>query len=239
MKMKVGDMELSAHDGIHFGSNPPQSSRPTSQPAISTTSKTTTWPGGPPAATSSRPIWTVLPLPAYKILALFFGLIALLFGIAAYWAMEPLLLVPSAAGFILSILMTLGIFFGNHSADAPSSNLDLSEVATERRMRLFLHLKQSNQPRTVESLRDDLGWTEEALLKALQGLLLQKRISEDLDLESGHWTYQLTDSTDVVLDLESASPTTQLRHTLPLSERLEAIEANQPSTNTSHNKSPP
>ncbi len=201
MKMKLGDLEMSHGQGIEFGAGSTHQSKKQERPVVGKTKES-------------------LPLPALSKTSLllvatacFLATVVLL--VVAFWSSAFLFFIPLPG----LLILTLGAFIMalRSPPDSRPDEVDLSEVATTRRTRIFTHLQKAKRPLTIEALQRDLQWTEEALLKALQGLLNQGRITEDLDLQSGHWVYELH-SDPVVLGLEHKN-----LKTLPLGERLEAI----------------
>lgn len=203
MKMKVGDMELSSGEGICFDS--PKTSgvspgEPTSQRPLSK----------PPSRLK----------PAFRIVAAaaFVGIVITI--VAAFLASTFVFLIPLPG---LSLLAVGALFVARRDASSrPEDDAGLAPVAIERRTRMLAMLERLQRPVSVETLQRKLQWTDEAILTTLRDLLANERITEDLDLESGHWVYQLNDES-VVLDHESP-------RALPVEERLETITSSTQTT---------
>ncbi len=83
--------------------------------------------------------------------------------------------------------------------------------ARATRVAAYLSLRSASQ--TVAEIAHGLGWTEDAVVDGLAALREAGRIEEDLDLESGHWTYLLLPT-----DAGECRPLASL----PLSERVVA-----------------
>lgn len=191
--MKVGDMELSSSEGIQFGV--PERS---GEAVKTSTHEVESLPE------ISRPLaWFGVGLSSLGVLTLL---------LAAFLLSSSLILIPLPG---LLLLLCGSLYFATRKEKhREGESLDLSEVATQRRLRLFLHLQEQG-PLTIEALQEELQWTQEALFSALQGLLQQERIREDLDLETGHWIYELVDE-PMTLDFHDPKA-------LPLEERIKAL----------------
>lgn len=203
MKMQVGDMEMTAGEGIRFDS--PQGPRST--------------PGEPPSPppSSELPSW-VAPTLRLVATAAFLGVLITI--VAASVASSLLFLLPLPG----LCLLALGAFFLARHATArtPEYDAGLSQVAIERRTRMLAILKRMQRPLSFETLQGELQWTDEAILTTLRDLLANERITEDLNLESGHWVYQLNDE-PVVLDHDSP-------RALPVEERLDTLSSSTKTT---------
>ena len=202
MKMKVGEIEMSSSDGIHFGGR----QSPTAEVDHARSS----------SAGLSVPSWSpgrfLFVAAAGGVGAILAILLALMTSIFLFLIPVPGLLLLSMAALFLAIRRKRP-----ESSQEATEEISLSQVAIERRTRVFNLLSSADEPMTVERLQEELKWTEEALLSALRALLAQERITEDLDLDSGHWVYQLA-TAPLALNHESAS-------TFPVQERLNAISA--------------
>lgn len=65
------------------------------------------------------------------------------------------------------------------------------DVVAVRAERITAALSSYDDPLTVEAIEHNLGWTEVAVVTGLRSLVDQGNVVEDLDLESGLWTYRL------------------------------------------------
>jgi hypothetical protein len=90
-----------------------------------------------------------------------------------------------------------------------------SDAVSRTRQKRLLHALDGHAPATVDALITQLGWREEVLLATLEVLIKAGEVEEDLDLETGIWTYGRT--TRLLVDERPLN-------TLSLDERLEAIE---------------
>ncbi len=196
MKMKLGDMEMSADEGIRFG---PSQARTTTPPEQATSTPELSPPSWSKAA--------ILLIAA----AAFLGMVATL--VLTIMVSTPLALIPLPGLFLITVGALLFAHF--HRSKELEDDAELSAVAIERRARLVELLEQARRPLSVEALQEELRWTDQAILTTLQDLLTGRRITEDLDLESGHWVYQINDEA-VALDHEPSTA-------LPVEERLETL----------------
>lgn len=194
MKMKIGDMEMSSAEGIRFGA-------PDKKLEVARLS---------PKKEALLP--EISQTQAVVAAAAAVGAILALL-LAAVLLSTTLFLIPLPG----LLLLTIGVFYAASRQEKKglATSPDLSEVATERRLRLFQHLQKRGAPMTIEALQGELHWTREAIYSGLQGLLQQERITEDLDLETGHWVYELPSA--VTLDFQDPQ-------TLSLEDRIEALQ---------------
>ncbi len=179
MKMKVGDIELDAQQGISFGGSP--AARAPSQ---------TLAPVQTPAAAAPR-------ADARRVASV--GLGASLVASLLLTALAGAQVLPSAALLSWLSVGAMGLWRVRCGLAASQTQLEAappaglltgdSALSLERETRVLDALSQANGPMTARALQARLGWTEVTLLEALAPLIAKERVVEDLDLESGQWCY--------------------------------------------------
>lgn len=213
MKMRVGDIEMSSDEGIQFGSPSPKAHLP-------------------PQTASTKSSIPALAPTTYALLGAIAAAVTTLSFIAAWVLALPVIYLAMP----VLVFATFGLFalaLYRHFSQPDDDAIDLSEVAIERRRRLFERLQKGDSPMTIEDLQSHFQWTDQALLEGLTALLKQERITEEIDLDSGHWTYAIADDSDWILGTEPA-------HALPAGERLDALTnqgATAPKTLAKHRSS--
>ncbi len=88
--------------------------------------------------------------------------------------------------------------------------------ALEHMERLVGRLDEAASPLTVEELQTRLDWSESKVVSTLKRAIDRGRVLEDLDVDSGHWTYQI-DRSEALGD--------DVREALPVDERAERLES--------------
>lgn len=213
MKLQVGDLQMVQGEGISVNGTPlvsAQSSQPTHghrRPAQR---------DGLRLGPLSFPRWSARVYGAIAALCVVMSVGLLVTGVLTEIPLLAMLAVNALIGAVAAALLARRAGKGTPVTRAPPS-----AITIERRTRLLTHLKAHGKPQTIEALQAALGWTEQALLPTLADLVQAERIDEDLDLESGHWTYALP-TPRMVLDTELAA--NQLpNHARPVTERVEAL----------------
>ncbi|MFP4600946.1 MAG: hypothetical protein ACLFVJ_22030 [Persicimonas sp.] len=202
MKLKLGDIEMDSESGISFG----ESAGPTiavqenaaqeiatqeqAQPAQPAEQLAGSKPESDDVSLMERlPDWSrkTYLLVALVAAASAIGLGAVAAGLAeAYPAMRIVPLIP-----VPGLLLAAGISAWRAArprADSPS----MDPLARRRSDTLAGHLSGRRAPASVEELMDELGWREEAVVRGLSAGVDRSLIEEDLDLDTGHWTYAAT-----------------------------------------------
>lgn len=102
------------------------------------------------------------------------------------------------------IAWTTALTLAGRDAPAPDDGVSFDEVDGIRAKRLAAALSRAPGPVTVEQIGAELRWTEEAVIRGLARLREDARVTEDVDLESGHFVYTLVrvEAADAVDDLE-------------------------------------
>lgn len=214
MKMKVGDLTMVQGEGISVNGETLVSRQSTPQMQRHTTP---TRRDGLRLGPVSFPHWSAR---TYMTAAALFGIMSiavLVIGLLNELPVVAMLALNAMAGAVASGILA------QRARTQPTPSVPPSAITIERRTRLLTHLQASGEPQTIEALQTSLGWTDEALLPTLADLVQAERIDEDLDMESGHWTYALP-APRMVLDTES-SPTALPDHARPISERVEALSS--------------
>jgi hypothetical protein len=202
MKLRVGDIEMDSRTGIVFAST-----HGGNQAA--------------PHAPARHQAQTLESLLAGRLPALsagvYWGLVAA--SLVAVVSVVALL----ASGFVQNLFLAgvlpplLGVALGSavmaRRAGVPGQPaLASTEVRALRATRIAALLGTSTEPMTVERIAALLGWTEPAVVTGLGHLVRERRVQEDLDLDSGHWVYFLLPHADE-----------RARAALPLAERERAL----------------
>ena len=221
MKMQVGDLHMSQGEGISVQGTPI-----VSRHAIAATQNRSSAAHSAPTnelrlGPLRLPRWSATTYAAIALLLAALSVALLVAGVVLEVPLFALAALNMFAGALGSALIARQV---RHSP-APSTGVPTA-LEIERRTRLLTHLKTLDAPRTVEALLSELGWTEQALLPTLADLVNAERIDEDLDLESGHWTYALP-APRMVLDTE-VSARALPDHARPVSERAEALSSKSP-----------
>jgi hypothetical protein len=148
---------------------------------------------GLPVPRWPRPRYLLVGLPAMAaawsvaVATVAFGLSGLV-GLAAF------------AGIAWSTALTLA----GRDAPGPGDGAAFDEIDGIRAKRLAAALSRAPGPVTVEQICAELRWTDEAVIRGLAHLRESSRVSEDVDLASGHFVYSLIheSASDEVDDLE-------------------------------------
>lgn len=183
MKLKLGDIEMDSDSGISFGeSAAPVAAAPEQAQPVQRQ------PGSEDASLMERlPDWSP---KSYVLFALVAAASAVGLGVVgvglaeAYPAMRVVPLIP-VPGLMLAAGIALWRAVRGVRADSPG----VDALASERSERLTGHLSARSAPASVEELMDELGWREEAVVRGLSAGVDRSLIEEDLDLDTGHWTY--------------------------------------------------
>ncbi len=189
MKLKLGDIEMDSESGISFGESaaPVVAAQEQAQPVQPVERQSESEPRADEVSLIERlPNWSrkTYLLVALVAAASAIGLGALAAGLAeAYGAMRVVPLIP-----VPGLLVAAGVALWQAArtrADSPS----VDALARERSDTIAGHLSGRDAPASVEELMDELGWREEAVVRGLSAGVDRSLIEEDLDLDTGHWTY--------------------------------------------------
>lgn len=212
MKLKVGDIEMDSESGISFdGAQQSDSTdqfpqRSDSTDRLAQRSETT----GSELSLDNLPSF---PRPVY----LAGGLLAL--GILAALTLGYFLMAAASANAWLMLLPLPGLLLiGGFCVRQYFRQEDPSDRAGQldhrRAERIRTHLFEREEPASVEQLVDELGWREEAVVRGLKAGVDRKLLAEDLDIDSGHWTYEA---------LASGGMQPSEAKALPIDERAERL----------------
>lgn len=201
MKLKVGDIEMDSQSGISFGEQPTAAvdneESPPDDPDREETSPMARLPDWP------RKVYALFGVLA---LAAIFGLgqvYAALGDTTSVWRLTPLVPIPG-------LLAASAVAFwrgatGAKRAEGPP--VDQTDRLTE-------HLAGRLEPASVEQLVDELDWREQEVVRGLEAAIERDLVVEDLDLDTGHWTYTTAPRID------DQTP----RRALPIDERAKRLE---------------
>lgn len=205
MKMRVGQIEIDEAGGVFIHSSS-ISGAPTTPAAPDSVGER---PGDGKAPSS--PGLNQRTLYALGAAALVCAVGLLLVGIVG----NPLLLITVLPGLLFGsgVTFVLGRRAGKQALLPPSA--EDTELARTRGTRVAALLSTCTAPSTVEQIAQTLAWTEDAAVMGLRYLVGQGRAVEDLDVESGHWTYALARPDDervpaAALPLEDRAKETRL-----------------------------
>lgn len=208
MKMKVGEIEFDSESTVSFGGRESATGGPRGDL--------------PSKAPTGEARFDRIDRRARRILALVGMLLAGVTGaLALAGTLSGQVWLLGLAGFALlaatsCLVAYLGIglktFFGSDESGAERADSP-GELGHERASRLSKVI--SDEPVTVDRLLERTGWTEASLLPALARLVADGEVDEDLDLDTGAWTYRTASP-----ELLTAEPP---RHTLSLDDRIESI----------------
>lgn len=216
MKLELGDIKMDSRTGISFG-NQPEAERPASAQPVPETMGPQTSPAAKASLLERLPDWSRLGylMAAAVALGLALGLGAVsasLIETLPVWRFVPLVPVPGlmlAAGFGL----WRAVIGARREATSAVSSLD-----RERSDRLAGHLAGRAESASVEELAHELEWREEAVVRGLKAGVRRNLIDEDLDLDTGHWTYEVSR-----ISTESTVP----QHALPVDERAKCLTSDK------------
>lgn len=145
----------------------------------------------------TSPVPYRLPISAPLLTSAVLGFVAVLMLVAsAVLRFEYPVLWYASAALMLSALFFAAYGWRQRShaeqlREADGSIVDPS-VAAERATRVAAALSSvGDQKMHVEDLAGRLAWSEDAVVSGLWWLMEHDRVEEDLDLDSGHWTYCL------------------------------------------------
>ena len=189
MKLKIADIEMNGEDGLATigathacaAARPASSDLAASSPLELLGLRLPSWP--------ARSYWALSA--AGTAAAMTAGLICLLAPLALIPAMALLAVIPSLAGAaIVSAIVAKRI---SRPGPAPIAHND---VLQRRASKIAALLGSVAEPVSVERIMDSLQWTEVAVVTGLRCLVDKGLVREDLDTETGHWTYELLESID-------------------------------------------
>ena len=217
MKLKVGDIELDSATGISFAGSQSAGAdvvshslqtRVESAPSNQLAPTSDTMLGLPFPDWSARTYWTLCTVAATAAFGL--ALVNLMVPFSLLVTLMLIAGVPPLAGVALGcglVARRMGRLPAKSTANVPD------HVMTLRTSKIAALLASAKEPVSVEWIAESLGWTETAVVTGLRSLVEADRVQEDLDVDSGHWTYVLADS-----DSDLAS-----RKSMPVAERERAL----------------
>ncbi len=171
MKLRVGDIEMDSNGEITFN-HPSQSPvPPANKPAAGLT----------PARTSTL---FAVGLAFWAVAAALIGT----FVVGPAWSLPTSVAFGCASWVFWRKATRHGQGLSSGGATAADS---ANPVKRTRELRIEAMLSTEQSPVTIERIARGLGWTEGAVVDGLQGLVAKQRVVEDLDLESGDWTYAI------------------------------------------------
>jgi len=158
-----------------------------------------------------------------------FGVLAALFLVGVTGARENGLFALPIPGLVFGGLFSLVAALKPRKKVPQIETEPAQEAAEEdlvavRAERIKAALSSYDDALTVEAIEHNLGWTEVAVVTGLRSLVDQGMVIEDLDLDSGLWTYRLVGDGPV----GSPPPRTALSihdREAALAEQREEIEA--------------
>lgn len=179
--MKVGDIELDT------ASRPPCASSLRSGGLEAT-----------PTTADLREISRIIPLPRWMLLVL--GSVAVLGGFG--WMLSALLgpwaSVPIFAIVLLGLgggALLLGVLKALPASPGRSAARDDAHTLLEaRRARLMAALRAEEKPQTIADLAKTTGFFENVVVDTLVSMKAARVVEEELDLDTGAWTYALTET---------------------------------------------
>ncbi|MFW5968645.1 MAG: hypothetical protein ACOCV2_14060 [Persicimonas sp.] len=201
MKLKVGDIEMDSQSGISFGEQP--------APAVDKEASPPDEPDRKETSLMARlPDWPrrVYALAGVLALAAIFGfgqVYAALSDITSVWRLTPLVPIPGLLA-ASAVAFWRGATGAKRAEGPPADHSD----------RLIEHLAGRLEPASVEELVDELDWREQEVVRGLKAATERDLVVEDLDLDTGHWTYTTSPRGD------EKTP----RRALPIDERAKRLE---------------
>lgn len=207
MQLKVGDIEMNSAEGVALA-HPGQ----TRADGASAGGDATAF------ASSHEPLLRYLPdWPSRSYRALAAASAAVAVAVVLVSALVPLSLlsmvaivatIPSLAGIaVASAVVARRRSVLEEAPDIPDEVLQL------RASQIVAALGAADRPVSVEWLMESLTWTESAVVTGLRHLVEEDRVREELDIETGQWTYEYVTRAD-----ELAS-----RQALPVAAREQAL----------------
>jgi hypothetical protein len=107
------------------------------------------------------------------------------------------------------------------------------QIATDRARHIESVLRVFDYPLTVEEIARKIGFTNEAVIEGLHALVTESKVTEDVHLETGEWTYALPNtqaariqgagSIDALdMEIERAATTARVQGDGPISTDVES-----------------
>lgn len=207
VKLKVGDIEMDSRSGISFDNGPASSVPASPTPAdkgsgVPLIQRLPNW---------SRRTYMVLAVLALSAtVASIVGALALAGGGSAFWLL-PAIPVPG-------LLFATGLCAWRAATGIDTPD-EVDALGQQRSDRLVEHLRGRQSPASVESLINEMGWSEEAVVHGLDAGVRREIIEEDLDVETGHWRYEVARG--------DVQPANEMRKALPIEDRARQLEEEQ------------
>lgn len=189
MRLRVGDIEMDSETGVSFG-GPPRVA-----PTAAVADADVSWSAR--LAAAPRWVWAAVSVASASVVVL---------AALTAWATQVWVLV------IPGLLCVRLCLYAAVLAAAPRRTIP--NPATAGELRDLMAAVSASGAATVDDLMGCLGWEERRVVAAIVGLVQRGELEEDLDVETGRWTYR---PTAVLSGVEA-------RATLSAQDRLRAIE---------------
>jgi hypothetical protein len=226
MKLTVGDIHMDSRDGIQF--RRPQTDAGEQSPRERADRE-------PVRQESVAQLIARLPeLPT--TLYLIGALVMMAATVALFVA-------AATTGIIYLVMPTPGLIFlaGLFAARATGWGQPRAPLAAAPDVdRTAEHLALRDERATVEDLMDELDWTEARVVRALKVGIERGRLDEDLDTDTGHWTYDVARPADEDVFTRRALPVDErVLHFGNAPEHADRQQADRQQAEQSHHPSSP